>query len=78
MDGRNLTILNSIIDATANSMGQSIYQGSLANMALNGVTRGYNTVQNTQYARGTSMGIICGRSRCGSDERPNYEYCKHH
>ena len=78
MNGRNLTILNSIIDATAVSMSHSIHQGSLANIALNGVNQGYNTVQNTQYARGFSKAITCGTSMCGSDERPIDEFCKHH
>ena len=78
MNGRNLTILNSIIDATAVSMSHSIHQGSLANIALNGVNQGYNTVQNTQYARGYSKAITCGTSMCGSDERPIDEFCKRH
>ena len=78
MNGRNLTILNSIIDATAASMSHSIYQGSLANMSLNGINKGYNTVQNTQYARGYSKAITCGTSMCGSYERPIDEFCKHH
>ena len=78
MNGRNLTILNSIIDATAVSMSHSIHQGSLANIALNGVNQGYNTVQNTQYARGYSKAITCGTSMCGSDDRPIDEFCKRH
>ena len=78
MNGRNLTILNSIIDAAAASMSHSIHQGSLANIALNGVNQGYNTVQNTQYARGYSKAITCGTSMCGSDERPIDEFCKRH
>lgn len=78
MNGRNLTILNSIIEATAGSMSHSIYQGSLANMSLSGVSKGYNTVQNTQYARGYSKAITCGTSMCGSDERPIDEFCKRH
>ena len=74
--GRTQSMMNFVIDKTANAMGQSMYQASLANMSLQGVNRGYNTVQNTQYARGLSKGIICGKSACGSEENPTDEYCK--
>lgn len=76
MVGRNATILNSIIESTANAMSQSIYQAALANMSLNNTTKGYNTVHNTQYARGYADPITCGESRCGSEERPIDEHCK--
>lgn len=78
MVGRNLSILNSLMEATAGSMSQSIYQTSLANMALKGVNRGYTAIENTQYARGRSKGITCGLSKCGSDENPVDEFCKLH
>ena len=66
-----------MIDRTAASMQQSIYQNALATQALNGVNVKYNTVENTQYARGMSKPIVCGRSSCGSLESPTGEYCKY-
>ena len=76
MIGRNSSILNGIISRTATAMSQSIYQGTLANMALNGTNKGYNTVQNTQNARGYAKGITCGSSVCGSEAHPIDEFCK--
>ena len=74
---RSQTILNSIAEYTAQSMSQSIYQNSLANMTLSGVNKGYNTVGRTLYARGVSKPIVCGQSVCGSEDHPTDEYCKY-
>lgn len=81
MFGRNSTILNSIIDATARSMSQSIYDNAMSTVHLNHVSKGYNTTKNTQFARGIKMAIVCGResrakSRCGSESEPTGEECK--
>ena len=74
---RSQTILNSIKDYTAQSMSQSIYMNSLANMSLSGVNKGYNTVEHTMYARGVSKPIVCGQSICGSEDHPTDEFCKY-
>lgn len=76
MIGRNTTILNSIIDSTATAMSHSIYQASIANLTLGTIQKGYNTVENTMYARGYSKAIVCGQSVCGSEEHPIDEFCK--
>lgn len=77
MIGRNSSILNSIIDNASISMSQSIYQNAMATIAMNGVNSGYNTVENTQYARGLSKPIVCGKSTCGSNSSNIEEYCKY-
>jgi hypothetical protein len=76
MVGRNSTILNSIIDRTAGAMSQSIYQSALSQIALNGTTKTFNTVENTLTARGEESGIICGESRCGHIGAPEDGVCK--
>lgn len=77
MNGRHSTILNSIITNASNSMSQSIHQNSIVNITMNGVNIGYNTIENTQYARGLSKPIVCGKSMCGSNSSHTEEYCKY-
>lgn len=74
---RTNSLMNLVIDNTANSMSQTIYQNSMATISMYGVNKGYNTVENTQNARGLSMGIVCGKSVCGSERNPTGEVCKY-
>ncbi len=73
---RDSTIMNAIIERTANTMNQTLYQNAMTNLQLNGVNRGYNITENTQYARGVQKPIVCGQSKCGSEENPVDEHCQ--
>lgn len=70
----SLTIFNSIKAATAASMKQSVFDSALYAGTVSRMYAGYNTESRKMFD-GEVNGIVCGRSVCGSDERPVREYC---